>query len=429
MKKKELNLLFCLLLLFSCSSSQKKEEEDGSRAIYKEISYPLTVNLKACMDTPLDNIKLSSFVENICYVPLQADEDTYLNGLLGIDFDEESSCFLISDIHNVFVVDTLGRYISKIGRIGQGPGEYKQIANMTVNMVDKHIYINTCYKHNVITYDYNGKVINESPSNVDMFTGYIFYYDHALWGVGSAYTSRAMRVKGKRRFYGYALLDSLCKRTSLQTACPMDKIGEMEGLEAFLTPPCVSICGKIILLAQNNGAPSDTIYTIQNKKFVPRYLLNYGSHRPDITKIWSKDRDNAKYNSYLTMSPAYETDRFFFIENLFRNKYYIVVYDKYAEKNFSIPMYSLGKEGQHWVKGLENDIDGGFPFYPQSVSSDGTYWLTYMKVPDMKELLTEEYFVAHSNILDKKKQDELKAIIAKADEEANPILVLLKLKK
>ncbi|MBY2888798.1 hypothetical protein AE937_11265 [Bacteroides fragilis] len=92
-------------------------------------------------------------------------------------------------------------------------------------------------------------------------------------------------------------------------------------------------------------------------------------------------------------------------------------------------MYSLGKEGQHWVKGLENDIDGGFPFYPQSVSSDGTYWLTYMKVPDMKELLTEEYFVAHSNILDKKKQDELKAIIAKADEEANPILVLLKLKK
>lgn len=47
----------------------------------------------------------------------------------------------------------------------------------------------------------------------------------------------------------------------------------------------------------------------------------------------------------------------------------------------------------------------------------------------MKELLTEEYFVAHSNILDKKKQDELKAIIAKADEEANPILVLLKLKK
>ena len=47
----------------------------------------------------------------------------------------------------------------------------------------------------------------------------------------------------------------------------------------------------------------------------------------------------------------------------------------------------------------------------------------------MKEILTEGYFAAHLDILNKKKQDELRAIVANADEEDNPILVLLKLRK
>ena len=46
-----------------------------------------------------------------------------------------------------------------------------------------------------------------------------------------------------------------------------------------------------------------------------------------------------------------------------------------------------------------------------------------------EEFLTEEYFAAHPDIQNKKKQDKLRAIVANADEEDNPILVLLKLRK
>ena len=84
----------------------------------------------------------------------------------------------------------------------------------------------------------------------------------------------------------------------------------------------------------------------------------------------------------------------------------------------------LNERGTPLAQGFENDIDGGLPFYPQSVSSSGTYWLVYVK-----EILTEGYFAAHLDILNKNKQDELRAIVANADEEDNPILVLLKLRK
>ena len=81
------------------------------------------------------------------------------------------------------------------------------------------------------------------------------------------------------------------------------------------------------------------------------------------------------------------------------------------------------------MQGFENYIDGGLTFYHQSVSSSGTYWLAFVNHSDMKEILTEEYLDAHPDILNKKKQDELRAIVANADEEDNPILVLLKLRK
>ena len=89
----------------------------------------------------------------------------------------------------------------------------------------------------------------------------------------------------------------------------------------------------------------------------------------------------------------------------------------------------LNERGTPLAQGFENDIDGGLPFYPQSVSSSGTYWLAYVNPSDMKEILTEEYFAAHPDIQNKKKLDKLRAIVANADEEDNPILVLLKLRK
>ena len=50
----------------------------------------------------------------------------------------------------------------------------------------------------------------------------------------------------------------------------------------------------------------------------------------------------------------------------------------------------LNERGTPLAQGFENDIDGGLPFYPQSVSSSGTYWLAYVNPSDMKEILTEE---------------------------------------
>ena len=428
------SFIFYFFLLLSCSSPKRQEIVfNGEITSSEEVDYPLTIDLEACMRNQSLSIKLSSFVEDVFYIPIKnQSEDIYIRYLSGLEYDEQSCLFILNDPFYAITVDTLGHFVNQIGRIGQGPGEYKQIANISVNSEDKLIYIKTAYKHNAITYDYNGHVIRESsPMGIDLFTGTVFYYDHALWGIGIPYTSRALRVrKEKRLFYGYVLLDSLCRRTSLQTANPIEPYGDLEGLESGISQPGISIYKDVVLLTHSGGAPSDTVYTIRNKQFVPRYFLNYGSHRPDISKIWSQGGGSSFDHSYVSMNQAFETERFFFIEIRFQGKCYIICYDKYIGKGFSIPMtICLNERGTPLAQGFENDIDGGLPFYPQSVSSSGTYWLAYMNPSDMKEILTEEYFAAHPDIQNKKKQDKLRAIVANADEEDNPILVLLKLRK
>lgn len=429
-------VFYILLLGFvaACTSPKKQDANlDANDSVKQELTYPLTIDLEAAMDNQLSDIKLSSLVEDIIYIPLKTENvDFFMRSLLTLAYDEQRYLFVLNDPFYAFTADTLGHFVNRVGRIGQGPGEYKQISNISVNFKDQRIYIKTAYKHNVITYDYQGHVIAESsPRSIDMFTESIFYYDDALWGVGIPYTSSALKVKKENRlFYGFALLDSLCKRTLLQTANPIEPFGHLEGLESGISLQGVSVYKDVILLTQSGGAPSDTVYTIQNKQFVPRYFLSYGSQRPDISKSWSQDGSSASYRSYTSWQPAFETERLFFLEIYFQKKYYIVCYDKYTNNHFSVPVsFLLMEDGEPLARGFENDIDGGFPFYPMSVSSDGTYWLTYLSPADMKECLTEEYFAAHSEVLNKKKQEELKSIVANADEEDNPVLVLLKIKK
>lgn len=433
-----MNMKFFYILLLgvvtACTSPKKQDANlDANDSVKQELTYPLTIDLEAAMDNQLSDIKLSSLVEEIIYIPLKTENaDFFMRFLHGLAYDEQSHLFVLHDSFYAFTADTLGHFVNRIGRIGQGPGEYKQIGHISVNFEEQRVYIKTSYKHNVITYDYQGHVIAESsPMSIDTFTESIFYYDHALWGVGSSYRSNALTVRKENRLlYGFALLDSLCKRTSLQTANPIEPYGHLEGLESGLSLQGVSVYKDVILLTQSGGAPSDTIYTIQNKQFVPRYFLNYGSHRPDISKCWSQDARNASYQTYYSLQPAFETERLFFLEIYFQNQNYLICYDKYTDNHFSAPVsFRLMKNGAPLVRGFENDIDGGFPFYPRSVSSDGTYWLTYLSPAYMKECLTEEYFAAHSEVLNKKKQEELKSIVANADEEDNPVLVLLKIKK
>ena len=78
------SFIFYFFLLLSCSSPKRQEivfnEEITSS---EEVDYPLTIDLEACMRNQSLSIKLSSFVEDVFYIPIKnQSEDIYIRYLV-----------------------------------------------------------------------------------------------------------------------------------------------------------------------------------------------------------------------------------------------------------------------------------------------------------------------------------------------------------
>ncbi|MEE4116038.1 MAG: 6-bladed beta-propeller, partial [Marinilabiliaceae bacterium] len=69
-----------------------------------------------------DELNLKSINAEIQYIPLELKEDLLLRGAYYLDINEEY--ILVSDAFLCLLYDINGKFISKIGQRGRGPGEY-----------------------------------------------------------------------------------------------------------------------------------------------------------------------------------------------------------------------------------------------------------------------------------------------------------------
>lgn len=77
------------------------------------------------------------------------------------------------------------------------------------------------------------------------------------------------------------------------------------------------------------------------------------------------------------------------------------------------------------VRGLINDIDGGLPFWPHHLCNiqNNKQLVAVRKADQLKELLTDEYFAAHT-IKDMEAHNRLRNLLKNLDWEDNPVLMI-----
>jgi len=103
--------------------------------------YPITNNrIPVDLDKP-QKVSLFDYFDRIELIPLETHDDA-LVGRLG-QIIEHQNKYYIFDRHNsqkcVFVFDEIGDFSHKIGKIGQGPGEYTNIEDMFINPFNGNI--------------------------------------------------------------------------------------------------------------------------------------------------------------------------------------------------------------------------------------------------------------------------------------------------
>lgn len=140
------------MALSSCSNQEKNIPTEEEELLSFDVS---------TLENKEYEIKLSDLMESVEIVQL----DNYTEEAFGRTWDVE-----ISDnyIATGYVAESVklyhrksGKYIGDVGKRGQGPGEYTNIWDITINEEDKRIYLWPNMRDYIYSYDMNGKFIEE----------------------------------------------------------------------------------------------------------------------------------------------------------------------------------------------------------------------------------------------------------------------------
>lgn len=180
------NIVYGVLLsfmIFSC-----KHEQENTEYTLIDSSTPIQTK----------DIKLSSIISIKNIIPLETTENSLI-GDWGKILKFGNRIYVSFNRTTLVIFDEQGRYVDKIHKIGNGPGEYKMIGDFDVTK--DGIYIRA-YKR-VLQYAHDGTFLRDIPFDLNLF-GIKVIEDHILGFVTlNEYVSHIFNMDGKciNKFY------------------------------------------------------------------------------------------------------------------------------------------------------------------------------------------------------------------------------------
>jgi hypothetical protein len=321
--KKIILITYLVLLFSSCDHSKSTSNQLELEKVLQDFT----------------EVKLSSIAKQVEYVALDTLSRSFI-GMAGKIIVLPNS-ILISDTHpahsGLYLFDRHGKFIRQIGQQGQGPGEYFQISDVTVDMQKKLIYVLTNIKETLLEYNFSGDFIKASlpkasTVNVCYFNKQLFYHypsNLGFFGRGNTYQLTVIDEKGKviGKFH------------------PMNK-QLMEYANPFIEEAAFSISNDKLFYHIPKG---DTVYQVTEKGESPYMILNFGKYAFPKDYRWDYENTNKAYSmDKVIIDRAVLAKDYLFVNYRKKQKEGILFYDH--EQAFN-----LGKEDN---PGFVDDIDG-----------------------------------------------------------------------
>lgn len=108
----------------------------------------------------INQVFYSSFVDSIEYIPLETTDDCLIGKIRDIIISDSVMFILNDERSSIFIYDKNGKYLRKIMRKGDGPGEYGVINQMSYNKYRNSISISS-NNLKIIEYDSYGNMKRE----------------------------------------------------------------------------------------------------------------------------------------------------------------------------------------------------------------------------------------------------------------------------
>lgn len=194
------------------------------------------------------------------------------------------SIFILDNVQNfIFVYDLQGRFLHRIGEIGDGPGEYLDITDFVISNNEVIIFSNSSRK--IIHYTSTGSLVKEIP---------IIHFGEAIVLFNDGYILHTKNNVHPQMPYDLLLLNSA---------------GEMVDRAQKVNPghPVFQSSGFLLKNELDNirymKTFGSTIYSInEDFKLVPLYSIDLGSSALDVNKFTQPDELMMHYHEYTHMT-------------------------------------------------------------------------------------------------------------------------------
>ena len=430
-------LLIGVFVLLGCSSNKKQEPISKS-------GVPV-INLSADVST-VPSLLLSEAAEKLEIVPLEMTDESVLSDITEMQVTDHNIWIDHGREFYIYRFSRTGKFLNRIGSIGQGPGEYVNYLTFLVDEDKKEVYIFST-NNGVLVYDFEGgfkKQISDFQTMVGMFSSIYKQYilnDHKFFAIQNFGLYRSVDKDSLWSFV--SLDDNFQKKRLFKNPVHVGKEEQIIANRANMDRMVNYWMEYLTSVDIYNGQltlkypDTDTIYCYDDatNQLLPQYAIFTDEEKGDYeaTHLWFKDR---KAFDYFSIFSYYPTKDFVYLIGSKGEEVYTYCYNKKdgsvrlqkrqsAITERDVPWFSFPLRQMKRDFVLDNDLGGG-DFTVDSRSS-GKYWIDILE-PGGDENWIDIDQIKSSTVIDESKKKELIRVLESATEDSNPILMIATLK-
>ena len=430
-------LLIGVFVLLGCSSNKKQEPISKS-------GVPV-INLSEDVST-VPSLLLSEAAEKLEIVPLEMTDESVLSDITEMQVTDHNIWIDHGREFYIYRFSRTGKFLNKIGSIGQGPDEYTTYSTFLVDEDKKEVYI-IANTNGVLAYDFEGnfkRKIIDIQMILQLFSS---PYDQYILNNQKFFATQNFglyRPIDKDSLWSFVSLgDDFQKKKYFKNPAHVGREEQIIANRANMDR-MVNYWREYLTSMDTYNAQltlkypdTDTIYCYDDatNQLSPQYAIFTDEEKGDYeaTHLWFKDR---KAFDYFSIFSYYPTKDFIYLVGSKGEEVYTYCYNKKdgsvrlqkrqsAITERDVPWFSFPLRQMKRDFVLDNDLGGG-DFTVDSRSS-GKYWVDILE-PGGDENWIDIDQIKSSTVIDESKKKELIRVLESATEDSNPILMIATLK-
>ena len=430
-------LLIGVFVLLGCSSNKKQEPISKS-------GIPV-INLSEDVST-VPSLLLSEVAEKLEIVPLEMTDESVLSDITEMQVTDHNIWIDHGREFYIYRFSRSGKFLNKIGSIGQGPGEYTNYSTFLVDEDKKEVYI-IANTNGVLAYDFEGNFKRKIVDIQMILQLFASPYDQYILNNQKFFATQNFglyRPIDKDSLWSFVSLgDDFQKKKYFKNPAHVGKeeliIANRANMDRMVNYWREYLTSMDTYNAQLTlkYPDTDTIYCYDDatNQLLPQYAIFTDEEKGDYeaTHLWFKDR---KSFDYFSIFSYYPTKDFVYLIGSKGEEVYTYCYNKKdgsvrlqkrqsAITERDVPWFSFPLRQMKRDFVLDNDLGGG-DFTVDSRSS-GKYWIDVLDSSDNENWIDIDQ-IKSSTVIDESKKKELIQVLENVTEDSNPILLIATLK-